>query len=210
MGQGKMKLLVPVVAAVLLPGMACAPDGLDGGFVGVFGAYGNGGLTGETSKVELLNPEGWIVGVAAGVNVSLSNGLVVGAVGDVAMSGMVDEVVISDTLDGRSAIDPAGSFRVRAGYLVGGAMPYVTAGAAFAHHKIEQVFSGAMESASADAMHLGWTVGGGIEVLATDQLSVDVLYRYSDHGTAEYLALGEVSSMSRTAQQIGIGVNLGF
>ncbi len=34
--------------------------------------------------------------------------------------------------------------------------------------------------------HIGWTIGAGVEFAATDNLSIDLLYRYSDYGTQTY------------------------
>jgi outer membrane immunogenic protein len=59
--------------------------------------------------------------------------------------------------------------------------------------------------------HVGWTVGAGLEVAVADNLSIDMLYRYSDYGEVGY---GGVTSppydASFTTHQITAGLNFRF
>lgn len=205
-----MKTIITALAIASIASTACAEDVFDGPFVGAFGGYGAAALSGETEEVEMLAPEGWILGVAAGANFTIDAGLVVGVIGDVSFSNMTDAIEFSPSLDGRSTIDMQGSVRGRTGYAIGGLLPYLTAGAAFAHHTIEQISSTPDMSLAADAMHLGWTTGIGLEVAASDQMAVDLLYRYSDYGSANYDIGGDEADIALTAHQLTIGLNVGF
>jgi outer membrane immunogenic protein len=59
---------------------------------------------------------------------------------------------------------------------------YATGGLALGRieNASENTMTGAVDSF--DAVHLGWTVGGGLEYAVTDNWSVNVEYRYTDFG----------------------------
>jgi len=58
-------------------------------------------------------------------------------------------------------------------------------------------------------MHFGWTAGGGVEVAATENLSVDLQYRYSDYGSATYELVTD-TDLSLTTHALTAGVNFKF
>jgi outer membrane immunogenic protein len=176
----------------------------DGPFVGVFGGYGSGTVSFDTTT-DTIDPAGWLLGVNAGMNFTLSEGLVVGVVGDIAWSDMSGDYVNIGTAT--STIDWLGSVRGRIGFDGGAFMPYLTGGLAFAHQTIDVNFPAAD---SDDQTHIGWTVGAGVEFAATEDISVDLLYRYSDYGDATYTLNGNDGDLGLTSHQLTVGLNFGF
>jgi outer membrane immunogenic protein len=147
----------------------------EGVFIGGFVGGAGGGLYGEEGDEKLEDVSGWLVGVNAGANFYLTDGVVAGVVGDVAWSNISYDEFDAD----------GGAF-----------MPYVTGGLAFAGGSVM----------GHDATHLGWTVGAGVEVAVTENLSIDALYRYSDFGDADYSG----SDYSYKTHQGTIGLNWKF
>ena len=80
-------------------------------------------------------------------------------------------------------------------------MPYLTGGLAFANGTFQA--GGPSDSQT----HLGWTVGAGVEIAATEDLSIDVLYRYSNFGEKNYF--NEVD-MSLDQHAVTVGLNWKF
>lgn len=163
------------------PGYVAASGDWDGVFVGVFGGYAAGTLSGPTD----IDVDGWLLGVNAGVNFTLTDSIVAGIVGDLAWS---------DVSGAGPEFNWFGSARGRVGFDGGAFLPYLTAGLAFAHEDFYDVTS------------VGWTVGAGVEFAVTDDVSVDLLYRYSDFGEANYGG----SDATLTTQQATIGLNWAF
>lgn len=209
------------------PGVVAAD--WNGGFVGVFGG---GSLTdlgfpsmGETAIPFDLDPEGWLLGVDAGFNFSLGNGLVLGVVGDIAHADITDSFGHTGSGLG-STIDWVGSLRARAGFDAGNFMPYLTAGIAAAHNTLEFSALGDPSDPEAegpttfsdDQTHVGWTLGAGVEFAATDSLSIDVAYRYNNYGDATYsLPFGSSDPEAETSgdfgltsHQLTVGLHYGF
>src|SRR5690606_34644172 len=118
-----------------------------------------------------LDAAGWLIGAALGANFTVTEGFVAGAVGDVAWTGINGYDAASD-LD--YSVNWEASLRGRAGFDAGAFMPYLTAGLAVAGT------TGDIGGSDSSHMHFGWTAGAGVEVAVTDQISVDLLYRYSD------------------------------
>lgn len=180
-----------------MPGFVQAPSGhWDGAFVGVFGGYAGGEAT---SPID-FDLNGYLAGVNAGANFTLGGGIVAGIVGDLAWSNITDDEVFAPP----SAFDVnwVGSIRGRVGYDAGAFMPYLTAGLAFANTALT-AFNGNEVGSNT---HFGWTVGAGLEVKATDNLSVDLAYRYSDYGAATY----GVTAWDFNAHQVTAGLNWHF
>lgn len=189
-------------------GVVQASGNWDGAFIGVFGGYAWGELGVDDAPPGLLVPEpaGWLLGVNAGANFTLENGIVLGVVGDIAWAD------ITDTLSQfgssiTSTTDWQGSLRGRIGFDGGAFLPYLTAGLAVAHNNVESVGLGAGED---DATHVGWTAGAGVEFAATENLSVDLAYRYSDYGNAEYTNSSGTGELHLKAHQVTVGLNWGF
>lgn len=179
--------------------------GWDGAYIGGFVGYGWGTLADDDGNILPTAPSesdlsGWTVGAKLGANFSVGGGLVLGAEGDVAWSGIGgysdDDAVDYD-------INWTSSLRGRAGYDAGAFMPYVTGGLALA--------GGTVSDGPTDntQTHFGWTAGAGVEVAATEQISIDLSYRYSDYGQATY-DVGTPSDLSLTTHAVAAGVNFKF
>jgi outer membrane immunogenic protein len=177
--------------------------GWDGAYVGGFLGYGWGTVS-DDSSVLLgsgdVDLSGWTVGAKLGANFSVGSGFVLGAEGDVAWSGIggYDDVTNVDY-----DINWTSSLRGRAGYDAGAFMPYLTGGLAIA---------GATASQAGDdntQVHFGWTAGAGVEVAASEQISVDLGYRFSDYGQATYDLAGS-HDLDLTTHTISAGVNFKF
>jgi len=197
----------------MMPGIVETSTSWDGAYVGVFGGYGWGELGFDNDAPGDLSPEGWLLGVNAGVNFTLGNGIIAGVVGDIAWSDMNDS--FSDDLGGdppviasaTSTIDWVGSLRGRVGLDAGSFMPYLTAGLAVAHNTFETTFP---FDDSDDQIHVGWTVGAGVEVAVADNVSLDLLYRYSDYGDATYTLNDTEGDIGLTSHALTVGINFGF
>lgn len=187
-------------------GFSSSTGGWDGAYIGGFIGYGWGTLTDEDGGIAPISAEtdlsGWTAGAKLGANFSVGGGLVLGAEGDVAWSGIGgyndDDLVDYD-------INWTSSLRGRVGYDAGAFMPYLTAGLGIAGATASD---GPTDNSQ---VHFGWTAGAGVEVAATEQISVDLNYRYSDYGQATYdLAAGGVSDLSLTTHAVTAGVNFKF
>lgn len=178
--------------------------GWDGAYIGGFIGYGWGTATDETGNLGLpgdeLDLSGWLIGANLGANFTVTQGFVLGAVGDIAWSGINGYDAGTDV---DYDINWIGSLRGRAGFDAGAFMPYLTAGLAFA---------GATANDSGDEstqVHFGWTAGAGVEVAATEQISVDLQYRYSDYGSATY-DLSPDTDIGLTTHAVTAGLNWKF
>lgn len=156
-----------IIETPMEPGVVTVSGNWDGAYLGVFGGYASGELT-DAGTADI---DGWLVGFAAGYDVYLADSIVGGIVADIAWNDIADA---TDTFTS----DWNGSLRARLGYDAGAFLPYVTGGLAF--------ISGNDATSGDSNTHWGWTVGAGVEVAVSEQLSLDLQYRYTDYATAEY------------------------
>ena len=203
-----------IVESPVVPGIVETAGNWDGPFIGVFAGAGWGEADHQPQGPGPFPPggndldlSGWLLGVNAGVNFTLTEGIVAGIVGDIAWADINGS---DDTLFGAPThtIDWAGSVRGRLGFDGGAFLPYLTAGLAFAHGtRTSEAFGGQ----EADATHIGWTVGAGVEFAVADNLSLDLLYRFSDYGAEEYDFGNPVNpSVELTTHTISLGLNWRF
>jgi outer membrane immunogenic protein len=192
-----------VDTAPVAPGIV-ASGNWDGAYVGVFAGYGWGTVTQEiTDDVftgDDLDVNGWQVGVTVGANFTISEALVAGLVADIAWNNASGEDTDFDTT---FDVNWSGSLRGRLGFDGGSFLPYVTAGLAFANATAD--FDGDDDTNT----HVGWTVGAGVEFAVADNLSIDLLYRFSDYGTQTYEIVPD-ADLSLTSHQVTVGLNWSF
>lgn len=214
-GLAALAIVTPAFAADLLIQQPSAPSyygpsatgGWDGAYIGGFVGYGWGTLVDEDGDIlgaagDETELSGWTLGAKLGGNFSVGGGLVLGAEADLAWSGIGG---FNDDADIDTDINWTSSIRGRAGYDAGAFMPYLTAGLAIAGATVSD---GPTDNSQ---VHFGWTAGAGVEVAATDQVSIDLQYRYSDYGQANYdLGLGGTSDLSITTHAVTAGVNFKF
>ena len=181
----------------------------DGMFIGVFGGYGWGTATADlpalfpTSGDGTLDLAGWLVGIDAGANFYLSDGIVAGIVGDIAWSDISGEDAAGAGAPTTADIDWVGSVRGRIGFDGGAFMPYLTGGLAVAGATVN-------DGVADTNTHIGWTVGAGVEVAATEELSIDLQYRYSDYGSQDYTLAAGVVGVGLTTHQVTAGLHWNF
>jgi outer membrane immunogenic protein len=182
---------VPVAAPIIVDDVAQ----WDGPYVGIFGGYlaGMFELRNEGAIDDHYAP-GWLLGVNAGYDHTLESGIVLGVVADVAWT----DTHILIPYDAQ--IDWVGSLRGRAGYDAGALLPYLTGGLAVAS------MTKVTGNTEYNDLLVGWTVGAGLEIAATDELSVDVQYRYSDYGVGDFNGADD----SFRSHQITAGLNWRF
>ena len=190
----------------------------DGAFIGGF--VGGGWGTADHTPIAPVdgndvNLSGFFIGVDAGFNFTVGSGLVLGVVGDIAwadIGGTTEDVTVPfpgayDEISHN--IDWQGSLRGRVGFDGGAFMPYLTAGLAFAHADRETV-DGATTT-EFDNTHVGWTIGAGVEVAISEDLSLDLLYRYSDYGNEVYNpSPATTPEVSLTAHTVQAGLHWSF
>jgi outer membrane immunogenic protein len=171
----------------------------DGPFIGVFGGYGWGEYS--DSDPTTFDVDGWVLGLALGANFTVADGIVAGVVADIAWSNIISDN--PGTYD--AGLDWVGSLRGRLGFDGGAFLPYLTGGLAVADGAVFDDVNG-----DDSALHVGWTVGAGVEFAVSENLSVDLLYRYSDYGSQTYnVGLGDYDA-SFTTHQATIGLNWSF
>lgn len=161
----------------------------DGLYVGAF-VGGLGGTFAEDNTNNELDISGWLAGVNLGANFTVADGIVLGVVGDVAWTNAEHDVA-------PFSADWTASLRGRIGFDAGSFLPYLTAGLAVAGGEI----------AGVNETHVGWTAGAGVEFAVADNISVDLLYRYSDYGNVDY---GFANDYSLTSHAVTVGLNFKF
>ena len=180
----------------------------DGAFIGVFvgGGWAFADHLADPPNND-LDLAGWLVGVDAGFNFTVGSGLVLGVVGDIAWADINGEDTFA--FDTTHTIDWQGSLRGRVGFDGGAFMPYLTGGLAFAHGT-RTTSLGAPNSA--EATHVGWTVGAGVEFAVSEELSVDLLYRYSDLSEELYVWSGPGTdpTIGLTTHTVQVGLHWNF
>jgi outer membrane immunogenic protein len=179
----------------------------DGPYIGAFVGYGWGTLGDEFGYIndgpaEDFDVDGWLLGVTAGANFTLSEAIVAGIAGDIAWSNIGGEFDGSD-YDLTADVNWVGSIRGRLGFDGGQFLPYVTAGLAFANMTLDD------EDEVDTQTHIGWTVGAGVEFAVADNVSLDLQYRYSDYGTQTY-EIDSDTDFSLTTHAITAGINFRF
>jgi opacity protein-like surface antigen len=178
--------------------------GWDGAYIGGFIGYGWGTLAGDDFDVigvPEIDLSGWTVGAKLGANFSVGSGIVLGAEGDVAWAAIGG---YDDVNDADFDINWTSSLRGRVGYDAGAFMPYLTGGLALAGATASDAGTDNTQT------HFGWTAGAGVEVAATEQISLDLNYRYSDYGQATYNVGNGDSDLDLSTHAITAGVNFKF
>ena len=224
--------LIAAVAAIGLSSSALAADLIidepidegfvdvsgtwDGPYIGIFGGWGWGEADHTNGDVGPCAPDGCdvllgggLLGLVAGVNFTVTDGIVAGIAGDVAwtnISGTEDfGIPIGDSSHN---VNFEGSVRGVLGFDGGMFMPYLTAGLAVANASHFSDFAGN----TATATHIGGTVGVGVAVAVAENISLDFQYRHTwydeqeyDHGNAPFNPVFALQTDRVTA-----GINLSF
>lgn len=178
-----------------------------GFYAGVNGGYGWGEYAPAGAPLS-DKPKGVFGGVQVGYNYDLG-GFVLGVEGDIQLANIKH----SQTFPGGSGsfgIEQFGTVRARAGLAVDRFLPYVTGGLAVANGNINVAGGGAPYNEN--KVHVGWTVGAGVEFAATDNITLKAEYLYADFGKATYAGLvgGTSDEVHAKANIVRAGVNFKF
>lgn len=182
-----------------MPGVVEMTGEWDGVYLGGFVGYGFGENSAAGFDPNELS--GFLVGASIGANFTVTDGIVAGIVGDVAWSN----VGFDEEGEYSFQVDWLGSVRGRLGFDGGSFMPYLTAGVAFASGEAH-IYN---DYVGPNQLHVGWTVGAGVEIAVTEDVSLDLLYRYSDLGEQTYQFPGDYPE-SLTMSTIQAGLNWKF
>lgn len=179
----------------------------DGVYFGAFAGYAVGEASDDVALESDVDLDGtWIGGFNLGADFTLTDGIVVGVVGDVAYLGLEG---IGDPAGENIAYDLywGGSIRGKLGFDGGAFLPYVTAGVAFGSAQVE---GSGTETGVDSNTHVGWTAGAGVEFAVTEDVSIDLLYRYTDYGTQDYELDVDTHEVGFTTHSVTAGVNWRF
>jgi len=214
-GVAALSFISSVQAADLIIEAPAPPVGImdvggnwDGVYVGAFVGAGWGTVTDEDGywngiADEEFDTSGWLVGVAAGADFTVSEAIVAGIVADIAWADIGGD---QDAGDLNYNTNWVGSVRGRLGFDGGAFLPYLTAGMAFANNTIDDTFNGFEDTQT----HIGWTVGAGVEFAVADNVSLDLQYRYTDYGSKDYDLNIPDQSFGLTTHAVTAGVNFRF
>lgn len=187
-------------------------SGWSGFYAGISGGYGWGnalrkptGGGAETSN----GTTGFVLGGQIGYNLDLG-GMVISTEADLQGTNLGYDQAIPGIGTFKTGVDFFGTLRGRAGMSFGQVMPYLTAGFA-AGRGTASVTSPANVVTSQSANHLGWTVGVGMEAMATQNITFKAEYLYVDLGTQSYAGLPVGNSdITQRFSVIRGGVNYKF
>lgn len=201
---GAMGVTLPAMAADLpeaVPFLADTPYNWTGFYIGAAVGVGSTNteysasgpaLGGFSASLDSFSGDGFHGALLAGYNHQfIGSNIVVGIEGDVAFN---DQDVEADFSAGGGAFtasaelehDFSASIRGRLGYLLlPRAMAYVTGGLAYGEFDTSASTSTGF-SFSQDDSEWGWTIGGGLEVAATDNIRVRAEYLYTDYSEWDY------------------------
>jgi outer membrane immunogenic protein len=216
-----IKLLGAAAALAMFAGAVQAGDysapespSWTGGYIGVTGGYGWGDSDFEADVVDSadntsiigssdgsIDVDGFLLGAQAGYDFDFGNGMVLGAVGDMAWSDMDGDTCVNnapgcvgdpDDSYGFAEIDWLATVRVRAGFSTGSALFYGTGGLAIADADASATFiEGAADPRRSDSnTHFGWVIGAGAEYRMTENMSLGAEYLHVELGREEYAMRG--------------------
>ena len=151
--------------------------------------------------------DGFVGGVHAGYNYQINN-WVLGIEADVDYSA----ADASGTVAGVAYdvdLEWLGSVRGRVGYAFDRVLVYATGGVAFGG--IDASATAAGVTTSDDNTHVGWTVGAGVEVAITNNVTARAEYRYTDLGDKNYNFGGAVANLdAQDLHAVRVGVSYKF
>ncbi len=168
-----------------------------GAYVGAYGGYN--WMKADLSPGAVDGIHGLDGGAFIGYNHQLDNNFVVGLEGMGGISGV-------EGSDGGTSIEENwdASLRARMGYAFENSMIYGLGGVAGTR-------ATASEGGDEDTqMHLGWTVGAGLETFLTDNVTARVEYDYANYGKREYDLGTSNPDIGLTDHSIKLGIGLKF
>lgn len=179
-----------IIAEEPVPVLMAPSFSWDGGYVGGQIGYGWGRSTFRTDEDSLrLKPDGFLGGLYAGYNFDVGNNVILGVDGDVTYNNLKDSVTETDDIFGEDGVESklrwSGAVRARAGVAVDRFLPYLAGGVAFGNVK-NSFYSTEDGNYSQSKSMTGWTLGGGVDYAATDNVILRLEYRYTDYGRKDF------------------------
>ncbi|MBB3972353.1 outer membrane protein [Hansschlegelia beijingensis] len=167
-----------------------------GPYIGIQGGYSWG-----DTNIGGIKPKGFVVGGYAGYNYQFDNSPVV--------VGIETDFNYADIDDKSGGVKAQtrwnGATRARLGYAFENFLVYGAGGIAYADRKVRVAGFG-KDSKTA----VGWTVGGGLEYAATDNVSVRADYRYADYGKDSFSFSGARGRADYSEHRVMAGVAYKF
>ncbi|MBN9046866.1 MAG: porin family protein [Rhizobiales bacterium] len=158
-----------------------------------------------------LSPSGFIGGIYAGYNFDIGSNVILGIDGDINYANQKGSFDFDDGLNSASVTSElqwSGSVRGRMGYAAGRFMPYLAGGVAFGQVKNSIRLNDDRWDSSRTLT--GWTIGGGVDYAATDNIVLRLEYRYTDFGRRDF-SFDDLSSSNRfRSNDIRLGVAYKF
>ncbi len=157
-----------------------------GGQIGY--GWGKSDFSGDVFDYGNVKPDGFLGGLYAGYNFDLGNNVILGIDGDVTYNDVSKEIDVyaGDLAVGsfKNRLRWSGAVRARAGYTIDRFLPYIAGGVAFGSVKNSGNIAGFDFSESKTLT--GWTIGGGVDYAATDNVILRLEYRYTDYGDKDF------------------------
>ncbi len=167
-----------------------------GAYIGAQAGYSWG-----DTNLGRVKPKGGVFGGYAGYNYQFdASPVVVGIETDFNWTNIDDKAGIA-----KASTDWTGATRARVGYAFDHFLVYAAGGLAYADREVK-VSGFGKDSKTA----LGWTVGGGVEYAATDNIVARVDYRYSDFGKDNFKLNGASTRNDYTENRVMAGVAYKF
>ena len=165
-----------------------------GGYVGTALSQNTGGTptggnpAGSRTGGFQFNDLNFTGGVTAGYNWTLAPHWLVGLEGDVGYLALYQNFKeYNDVIQAGTKADWYGTARVRAGYLTGPSLLYLTGGVAFV--RMTDTIGGdaiSIDATRSQVTKLGWVAGAGIETKLSRSWSVKTEYLFIDTGTHSF------------------------
>lgn len=171
-----------------------------GPYAGVSLGYGFSGETDVGSPVNNeIGTDGFLLGAFAGYNWQVGN-IVAGAEADIGYSWVEGS---NAGLTSESGVE--GSLRARLGYVVSpNILLYATAGGAA---KDLEVSGGGVSDSNT---MIGWTAGGGADIMVTENIFGRVEYRYTDFGSETFDVGATSADVDDKDHRINFGLGVKF
>jgi outer membrane immunogenic protein len=196
-------VLAPEPAPAAIPMEEPPLNTWSGPYAGVSLGYGfsgeseaDDGLTTTT-----IDNDGFLLGAFAGYNWQVGN-MVAGAEADIGYNWSEGS---NGGYDTESGVE--GSLRARLGYVISpNIMLYATAGGAAKDLEVSDDIAGGSDSNTM----LGWTAGGGADIMVTENVFGRVEYRYTDFGSETFDLGGVSTDVDDKDHRITFGLGMKF
>ncbi|WP_299938146.1 outer membrane beta-barrel protein [uncultured Nitratireductor sp.] len=110
----------------------------------------------------------------------------------------------------RSRLDWTAALRGRLGYVVDRRMPYLAAGAAIADVRFVGMHGNGVFDPGGRKIHVGWTLGGGVDFAVGNRLILKSEYRYSDFGRRVFNDGANASRIGLRTHGLRLGASYRF